>query len=122
MRRELVRIGVLLAGGMLVLFGAWEAIERLALGETGWTGKDTFHLVRGTTSAAMLALLAAWLISRWHRRNEELLRRQSQEFQLLRQFAENTRRMRERRSSAWTTRDVCCRGTAPRRRSTATRR
>ena len=89
MRRDFVRIVALLAGGMLILFAVWEAIERGLLGETSWTGKDTFHLVRGTSSAALLALLAAWLISRWHRRNEDILRRQSEENQRMRLFFEN---------------------------------
>jgi len=89
MRRDFVRIGVLLAAAMLVVFVAWEVVERSALGETSWTGRDTLHLVRGTSSAAILSFFAAWLISRWHRRNEEMLLRQSQENRRMRQFFEN---------------------------------
>jgi PAS domain S-box-containing protein len=88
-RREFARIGGMLLGALVVLFSSGEWLERLWLGETAWSSREAFHLVRGGVTAIVLALLASWLVARAHLEQERALRVQAEQNDRMRRFFEN---------------------------------
>jgi PAS domain S-box-containing protein len=89
-----VRIGIakiigILAAVMIVIFAAWEAVERFLWHSTPGSDMGLFYLIRGASTAAFMATLAAWLMLRYRRHYEEMLRRQSDQAQRMRFFFEN---------------------------------
>ncbi|MBI4168515.1 MAG: PAS domain S-box protein [Acidobacteria bacterium] len=89
-----MRIGIpkiigILAATMIGIFILWEIAEKVFLESSPEGSLGIFYLVRGTSTAAIMAALAAWLMLRYRRRYEEILRRQSDEAQRMRFFFEN---------------------------------
>jgi PAS domain S-box-containing protein len=79
----------ILAAVMIALFAAWEGMERLVLRDGPGADLTAFYLVRGVSTAVAMTFLAAWLMARYRRRFEQLLRRQSEEADRTRRFFEN---------------------------------
>ena len=86
-----MRIGIakmigILGGVMIAIFALWEGTERLLWGHGRPAG--SFLLVRGMSTAVVMAALAAWLMARYRRGYEAALRGQSEEAQRVRRFFE----------------------------------
>ena len=87
--RGIARIIGLLGAVMLGLLGIWKVLGQILV--TFWPGADLtpFYVVRFAVTTAVMSILAAWLMLRYRRRYEVLLRHESGEAQRMRLFYEN---------------------------------
>ena len=83
------RIVGILAAVMIVIFAAWEGAERVFLRGSPGSTLAVFHMVRGLSTGVVMSALAVWLMLRYRRGFEDLLRRQSEEADRTRVFFQN---------------------------------
>lgn len=74
---------------MIGIFALWEGIEELLFTSQPPFPLGLFYLIRGVSTAVLMAALAAWLMLRYRRGFEERLRQESEKAQRMRVFFEN---------------------------------
>jgi len=88
MKLTVPRIVAILLLVMVSTMAAWQAAERLFWGARVSAGLSALYLARGVTTAIIMSSLTAYLLVRYRRRFEDLLRRQSEEAHRVRVFFE----------------------------------
>lgn len=86
---SIFKIIAVLATVMIGIFALWELAENALQALKMDSNLALFYLVRGISTAVIMSVLAAWLMLRYRRRYERLLREQSMEAHRMRLFFEN---------------------------------
>jgi len=89
MKLTIQRMVLTLLGVMILLIVLWEVIERFLPRTPAGSGPAWFYLVRGISTALVMSGLTAWLMYRYRRRYEDVLRLKEEEARRMKDFFEN---------------------------------